>query len=100
MPCWLVAQGCKFHPQSGHLQGPTNKCINKWDNKSMSLSLSLSNQQIRNIKKYNTIQINKYLLSTCYVLVTILGKEYIVNDQTLKFSFLVVKKKRVPRHYQ
>ena len=31
-------QGCRFDPRSGHIKGETNKYINKWNNKSMSLS--------------------------------------------------------------
>ena len=30
----------KFDPWSGHIQDSTNECINKWNNKSMFLSLS------------------------------------------------------------
>ena len=30
-----------FDPQSGHIQASTNEFINKWNNKSMSLSKSI-----------------------------------------------------------
>ena len=33
-------QGCGFDPWSGHIQEATNEYINKWNNKSMSLSLN------------------------------------------------------------
>ena len=36
----LMRQGCVFHPWSGHMQESTNECINKWNSRSMSLSLS------------------------------------------------------------
>ena len=38
----LLHRGCGFNPQSGHIQEATYECINKRNNKSMSLSLSLS----------------------------------------------------------
>ena len=33
-------QGCGFNPQSGHIRESTNECINKWNNKLISASLS------------------------------------------------------------
>ena len=35
-----ICQGCGFNSMSGHMQEATNEGINKWNNKSMSLSLS------------------------------------------------------------
>ena len=32
-----VCQSCRFDPQSGHIQEMTNECIDKWNNKSVSL---------------------------------------------------------------
>ena len=32
----LMHHGCRFNPQSGHRQEPTNECINEWNNKSIS----------------------------------------------------------------
>ena len=34
---FLMRQGCRFDPQSGHMQESTNECIDKWNNKSMPL---------------------------------------------------------------
>ena len=34
----LMRQGCVFDPWSGHVQESVNECINKWINKSLSLS--------------------------------------------------------------
>ena len=31
-------EGCGFDPQSGYIQEATNECMNKWNNKSISLS--------------------------------------------------------------
>ena len=52
-PCSSVAssvvhihQSCGFDPWSGHIQESTNEFINKWNNESGSLSLSLSLSQI------------------------------------------------------
>ena len=36
-----MCQGCGFDHRSGHIQKSTSECINKWNNKSMFLSLSL-----------------------------------------------------------
>ena len=36
-----LPQGLGFDPHSGHTRESTNECINKWNNKSMFLSLSL-----------------------------------------------------------
>ena len=36
-----VRQGCRFDPQPGHVQEATNKCVNKWNNKSTFFFLSL-----------------------------------------------------------
>ena len=35
-------QGYRLNSRSGHIQESTNKCINKWNNKSVFLFLSLS----------------------------------------------------------
>ena len=34
----LICQGCGFDSQSGHIKESTNECINKWNNKKLSLS--------------------------------------------------------------
>ena len=34
-------QGCRFYPWSRHIRESTDECINKWNNKSMFLFLSL-----------------------------------------------------------
>ena len=38
----LMHSGCGFDPWSGYIQGSTDKCISKWNNKSVSLYLALS----------------------------------------------------------
>lgn len=40
----VVHQGCGIDSPSGHIQECTNECINQWNNNSVFLSLSLSNQ--------------------------------------------------------
>ena len=37
-----IRQGCRFDPQSGHIQVSTNECISKWNNTLMFPFLSLS----------------------------------------------------------
>ena len=37
-----IQQGCGFNLRSGHIQESTNECIKKWNNKLMSVCLSLS----------------------------------------------------------
>ena len=56
-------QGCGFDPQSGHIQESMNERINKWDNKSMflSLSLPLSVKSINKLIFFNWVKIEKEL---------------------------------------
>ena len=34
-----LTKGCRFNPWSKHIAEATNECINKWNNKSLSLKL-------------------------------------------------------------
>ena len=36
-----ICQGCRFDSWSGHMEESISECINKWNNKSMFLSLLL-----------------------------------------------------------
>ena len=47
-------QGHGFDPQSGFMQESTNECINRWNNKSISLCLShplCKNQSVKKLLK-------------------------------------------------
>ena len=95
---WSViptGQGGSFDPRLGYIQISTNECINKWNNK--LISLSLSNQSIN--KKYIpggrdsfalTIQFLQIFLSSPFV--SCLVEDFLKN----KIKILAV----YSRHYQ
>ena len=49
-----ISRGCGLDPWPGHIHKSTNECTNKWNDKSMLLSLSLS--KIKKIDIYNAGQ--------------------------------------------